>query len=70
MKTNNYGELLRAIRELRGLSQATVAERLGVSDVYISLIERGMRVPGIDLQTKIKKEYGVRATCPRCGKEV
>lgn len=41
----NFGLYLRKLREDRNLRQADLAEKIGVSPVYISDIERGRRNP-------------------------
>lgn len=41
-----FGERLRFLRQQRGLSQADVADLLGVTNVTISDYERGRRRPG------------------------
>ena len=41
----NFGLYLRKLREARNLRQIDLAEKIGVSTVYISDIERGRRNP-------------------------
>lgn len=43
MKTRRYGPILKTLRENAGLSQREVGDRLGVSDNYVSLMERDQR---------------------------
>ena len=40
-----YGEAIRKVRALRGISQNHLAKRAGLDASYISFIERGHRVP-------------------------
>ncbi len=40
-----FGSYLRKLREDRNLRQADLAEKIGVSTVYVSDIERGLRKP-------------------------
>ena len=40
-----FGEYIREVRQRAGLSLAKVAEQLGVTKVYISDVERGLRPP-------------------------
>lgn len=40
-------------RKLKGLTQEMLAEKVEVSPVYISYIERGLKVPSLDLLGKI-----------------
>ena len=46
---------LRAARQQQNppLTQEQLAERSGVDQTYISLIERGLRVPSTDIQKKL-----------------
>jgi transcriptional regulator with XRE-family HTH domain len=45
--------LLRAEREKRGLSMNSVAERAGLSQPMVSLVEREMRKPTLDTLLRI-----------------
>jgi transcriptional regulator with XRE-family HTH domain len=49
----------RRLRELRGfdLTQAEVAERIGVSQGYLSSAERGEREIGAEILLRIAKEF-------------
>ena len=40
-----FGEMLRATRRARGLSQAALAKAAGISPVFVSQIETGQRIP-------------------------
>lgn len=42
-----FGQLLRAFREQRGLSRAKLARMIGVHYSYISYLEQGKRCPSI-----------------------
>jgi transcriptional regulator with XRE-family HTH domain len=44
---------LRQRREALGLSQADVAERVDVNPSYVGLLERGERVPSLDVLLKM-----------------
>jgi len=44
---------IRYFRKLKGLTQEMLAEKVEVSTVYISYIERGTKVPSLDLLGKI-----------------
>ena len=50
----------RRLRELRGfdLTQAEVAHRIGVSQGYLSLAERGEREVGAEILFRIAREFG------------
>ncbi|MFC3788687.1 helix-turn-helix transcriptional regulator [Paenibacillus sp. GCM10012307] len=55
---NNFGEYLRAIRKASGLSMAVLAEQSGVSQPYISQIERGERGPSPEILKKLASALG------------
>jgi transcriptional regulator with XRE-family HTH domain len=56
------GEELREGRKQRGWTQADLAERLGVSQGYVCLLERGLRpVPRVMAQ-KVARMLGLPAT--------
>ena len=55
------GEAVRATRKEAGFSQEKLAERAGLSTVFISRIERGVESPSVDNLVKIAKALGVRA---------
>ena len=50
----------RRLRELRGfdLTQAEIAERIGVSQSYLSSAERGKREIGAEILLRIAHEFG------------
>jgi transcriptional regulator with XRE-family HTH domain len=50
----------RRLRELRGfdVTQAEFAERIGVSQGYLSSAERGLREIGPEILLRISREYG------------
>ena len=50
----------RRIRELRGfdMNQEQFAQRIGVSQGYVSSMERGEKEVGIEILLKISREYG------------
>jgi transcriptional regulator with XRE-family HTH domain len=45
---------IRLIRVLRGLSQLELAERTGIPNTYISLLEQGKMLPSADWERRIK----------------
>jgi transcriptional regulator with XRE-family HTH domain len=47
------------LREQQGMSQADLAERIGVADSYISLLESGTREPSAATALKIANTLGV-----------
>ena len=54
------GETVRVKRKNSGFSQETLAERAGLSTVFISRVERGVESPSLDSMVKIAKALGVR----------
>ena len=64
----DYGKHLRNKRLHKGISQACLAEKIGVSDVYVSLIEQGKRIPSLDVQKKVQNVLNTLVVCPCCGK--
>ena len=55
----SFGEVLRAARKQRGLSQEALALEAGVERNYISLIELGRNSPSIRILFKICLVLGV-----------
>ncbi|MEQ1935691.1 MAG: helix-turn-helix transcriptional regulator [Fimbriimonadaceae bacterium] len=51
-------------RERRGLTQVVAAERFGVSQAYLSQLERGSRVAGAALAEKAATFYGLATALP------
>jgi transcriptional regulator with XRE-family HTH domain len=50
------------VRKLRGkkkLSQKTLADKIGISVSYVSMLERGQRSPPLDMLEKVAKALGV-----------
>jgi transcriptional regulator with XRE-family HTH domain len=56
------GESVRAKRKEAGFSQEKLAEKAGLSTVFISRIERGVESPSVDNVVKIAKALGVKAS--------
>lgn len=54
------GEAIRAERKKAGVSQEKLAEKAGLSTVFISRVERGKESPSLDSLTKIARALGVR----------
>lgn len=53
------GSRLRAVRERRGLSQASLGEMVGVEPDSIGRMERGKRLPTLDTLARIAGELNV-----------
>ena len=56
------GENVRAKRKEVGFSQEKLAEKAGLSTVFISRIERGIESPSVDNLLKVAKALGVRVS--------
>ena len=52
--------LLKAEREKKGLTQANMAQLLGISRSFYGLIEKGCRQPTYGLATKIADLFGAK----------
>jgi transcriptional regulator with XRE-family HTH domain len=55
------GETIRAKRKNANFSQEKLAEKAGLSTVFISRVERGKESPSVDSLVKIAKALGVLA---------
>ncbi len=55
-------ERLRQARTAAGLTQAQVAERLGVTQAYVSILEHGRRTVSSALRDKVAAVYGLGPT--------
>lgn len=60
MRTLGFAQTLRLNREKAGLKQSELAEKVGVTGPYISLLESGKRPPpGDDVTRRIEKTLGI-----------
>ena len=57
-----FGEAVRALRAMRGISQQGLAQRCGLDRTYISGIERGARNPSLTNILRIADALGVSAS--------
>ena len=55
-------EQWRSARQATGLTQQQVADRLGISQAYVALLERGQRAVTAALASKMTKVYGLGPT--------
>lgn len=53
-----FGERIRHLREERGWSQETLAEKAGLHFTYVSQIERGTRNPGLTVVARLADALG------------
>ncbi|WP_066837191.1 helix-turn-helix domain-containing protein [Rufibacter ruber] len=60
MGERTFGEVMRELRKGKGLSQEELAFRCGLDRTYISLLERGLRVPTIVTLFKVSEALGIR----------
>lgn len=63
MKAENVKKNLKEIREYLGISQSELARRAGVTPSCVCQIERGKRVPILDVFIRLVKALGV--SCER-----
>lgn len=56
----NLSNVIKEIRESRGLTQKEFAKQLGVDANYISMVERGDRSPSLSLLTDISDAFNVK----------
>lgn len=61
MGLETIGKNIRRFRLEKGLRQEDLAERAGLSDKYISMIERGMKTPALETFIDIVNALGVSA---------
>lgn len=55
----NYGKAIKTIRAAKNISQKQLSKELDLDTSYLSRIEKGERVPSVDLLEKIAKKLGV-----------
>ncbi len=52
-------EKLKALREVRGLTQQQVAQRVGISKAMISAYETASKAPSIEVLIRLSRLFGV-----------
>jgi transcriptional regulator with XRE-family HTH domain len=55
----DFGREVRRIREMRGLTQEQLAQRSGLSSIYIGTIENGKRDPSLSTVCSLAKGLGI-----------
>jgi transcriptional regulator with XRE-family HTH domain len=60
--SEQFGQLLRELREKKGLSQAELATDSDLDRTYISLMERGHRQPSLKTIFSLASSLGVTAS--------
>lgn len=53
-----FGKLVRRRREAAFLTQEALADRAGLHPTYISMLERGLRMPSLQVVKKLAKGLG------------
>ena len=57
---HEFGRNVKALRRERQWTQAALAERLGVTDRYVSFIETGRKAnPTLDTLCKLRHAFGI-----------
>lgn len=57
--TSQIGKIIKKYRKEKGYTQFQMAERIGVSEFYISALETGSRKPGRETLIKLSNEMNV-----------
>jgi transcriptional regulator with XRE-family HTH domain len=57
-----FGQVLRTIRLEKGLTHEALAERAGLHPTFISLLERGGRLPSLNTVFLISKAMGIKSS--------
>jgi len=52
---------VKRLREMRGLTQETLAAKVGIHRVYLAKIEMGVNAPSLDLLERLAKALKVKA---------
>jgi len=55
----NIGQVIKELRNKRKVSQQKLSKLLGITQGYLSLIEKGEREPGMGLIQKIAHSFGI-----------
>lgn len=59
MEINNFSARITKIRSVMGLNQSEMAKSLGVSQGFLSDVEKGKKIPGSDFLISLKKYCNV-----------
>ncbi len=61
--SKELGQRIAVLRKNQKLTQAELAEKLNLSTEYISLLERGLRIPSVPVLKKIEKilDYSLKS---------
>jgi transcriptional regulator with XRE-family HTH domain len=58
--STDFGPLVKKRRLAKKLSQEVLAEMADVHPTYVGLLERGQRIPGIDVAERIARALGLK----------
>ena len=58
--TSSFAQVLRRQREVQGFSQEALAHETGLDRTYISLLERGKRLPTLATVVKLSNSLNMR----------
>lgn len=58
---SRFASNVRRLREKKKLSQKALADKVGISVSYVSMLERGQRSPPLETIEKMAKALGVPA---------
>lgn len=59
MEADKWGRRIRAFRKLKGYTQESLAQKLGVSVSILGEVERGNRLPSNELIEQVAEELGI-----------
>jgi transcriptional regulator with XRE-family HTH domain len=63
MASKRLSKVIKRLRKEKGLSQQALADRVGVTAAYITMLERGKKTnPSLDKLRKLAKALGVPVT--------
>ncbi len=54
-----FSQVIKKHREAKGMSRSLLAEKSGLHQTYIGLLERGQRSPNLDTANAIAKGLGI-----------
>jgi transcriptional regulator with XRE-family HTH domain len=59
-EAEQFGSIVRLLRETRGLTQEDLGELAGISATYVGFVERGDSVPTLTIVLQIARALNVR----------
>ena len=57
-----FGSTIKQLRKRQGINQQLLADRLGVTQTYLSLLESDQKTPSINLINSLSKELKIPAS--------